>query len=110
MSTNITDQLTHAVNNPLTDQLKHAVSNPLTTPDFDFAAVLDDVLNGVGLSVENAGRQVHFYGGRDPLIASPFFFASAAAVALAAKGVAASAIWRERGGADQTIAIDVRKA
>ena len=33
-----------------------------------------------------------------------------AAVALAAKGVAASALWRARGGRDQNIAIDVRKA
>src|SRR5215471_4827532 len=94
----------------LTDQVMRAVNNPLTTSDFDFAAVLDEVLNGVGLSVENAGGQVHFYGGADPLIPSPFFFASAAAVALAAKGVAASALWRERGGSDQNIAIDVRKA
>jgi crotonobetainyl-CoA:carnitine CoA-transferase CaiB-like acyl-CoA transferase len=94
----------------LTDQLRHSVNNPLTTTDFDFTAVLDDLLSTVGLSVEDAGGQVRFYGGADPLIASPFFFASAAAVALAAKGVAASAIWRERGGSDQNIAIDVRKA
>jgi len=53
---------------------------------------------------------VRFYGGADPLIASPFFFAYAAAVALAAKGVAATAIWRERGGGDQDIAIDIRRA
>jgi crotonobetainyl-CoA:carnitine CoA-transferase CaiB-like acyl-CoA transferase len=110
MSRSLTDQLKHTVNNPLTDQLKHSVNNPLTDQDFDFTAVLDDVLTTVGLSVEDAGGQVRFYGGSDPLIASPFFFASAAAVALAAKGVAASAIWRERGGADQNIAIDVRKA
>ena len=53
---------------------------------------------------------MRFYGGADPLIASPFLFASAAAVALGAKGVAASAIWRERGGDDQDIAIDIRRA
>jgi crotonobetainyl-CoA:carnitine CoA-transferase CaiB-like acyl-CoA transferase len=53
---------------------------------------------------------VRFYGGADPLIASPFPFPSAAAVALGAKGVAASAIWRERGGGDQDIAIDIRRA
>lgn len=46
---------------------------------------------------------MRFYGGADPLIASPFFFASAAAVALGAKGVAASAVWRDRGGAVTTI-------
>ncbi|HEY2261385.1 MAG TPA: CoA transferase [Streptosporangiaceae bacterium] len=94
----------------LTDRIRHSVNNPLTTTDFDFAAVLDDVLGTAGFSVTDAGGKVRFYGGADPLIDSPFLFASAAAVALAAKGVAASAIWRERGGEDQDIAIDVRRA
>jgi len=94
----------------LTDQIRYSVNNPLTTTDLDFPTVLDDVLSAVGLSVKDAGGEVRFYGGADPLITSPFRFASAAAVALAAKGVAASAIWRDRGGNDQDIAIDVRKA
>src|SRR5215831_13349413 len=94
----------------LSDQLRHSVNNPLSTSRFDFPAVLDDVLSSVGLCVEDTGGKVQFYGGADPLIPSPFFFASAAAVVLAAKGVAASALWRERGGSDQNIAIDVRKA
>ena len=93
----------------LTAQIRHSVNNPLTSTDFDFTAVLDDVLSTVGLSVTDAGGNVRYYGGADPLIASPFRFASAAAVALGAKGVAASAIWRERGGGDQDIAIDIRK-
>ncbi|MFC9352859.1 CoA transferase [Arthrobacter sp. NPDC057013] len=94
----------------LTDRLRHSINNPLTSTDFDFAAVLDDVLATVGLSVKDAGGNVRFYGGADPLIASPFQFGAAAAVALGAKGVAASAVWRDRGGGDQDIAIDVRKA
>jgi crotonobetainyl-CoA:carnitine CoA-transferase CaiB-like acyl-CoA transferase len=94
----------------LTEQIRHSVNNPLTSADFDFTAALDDVLSSVGLSVPEAGGSVRFYGGADPLIDSPFLFASAAAVALAAKGVASSAIWRDRGGSDQDIAIDVRKA
>jgi hypothetical protein len=94
----------------LTDQIRHSVNNPLTSTDFDFTEVLDDVLSTVGLSVTDAGGNVRFYGGADPLIASPFLFASASAVALGAKGVAASAIWRERGGGDQDIAIDIRRA
>jgi hypothetical protein len=94
----------------LTEQIRYSVNNPLTATDFDFSAVLDDVLSTVGLSVTDAGGKVRFYGGADPLIASPFRFASAAAVALVAKGVAASAVWRERGGGDQDIAIDVRRA
>jgi len=94
----------------LTNQIRHSVNNPLTTTDFNFAAALDDVLSTTGFNVTDAGGRVHFYGGADPLIDSPFLFASAAAVALAAKGVAASVIWRKRGGEDQDIAIDVRKA
>src|SRR4029450_4586658 len=75
-----------------------------------FTAVLDEVLSTVGLSVTDAGGTVRFYGGADPLIASPFLFAAASAVAPGAKGVAASAMWRERGGGDQDIAIDIRRA
>ena len=39
----------------LTDQIRHSVNNPLTSTDFDFTAVLDDVLSTVGLSVTDAG-------------------------------------------------------
>jgi hypothetical protein len=94
----------------LTDQIRHSINNPLTSSDFDLTAALDDVLSTVGLSVTDACGKVRFYGGADPLIASPFRFASAATVALGAKGVAASAVWRERGGSDQDIAIDIRRA
>src|ERR1700749_1506651 len=94
----------------LTDQIRHSVNNPLTSTDFDFTAALDDVLSTVDLSATDGGGKVRFYGGADPLIASPFQFAAAAAVALGAKGVAASAIWRERGGSHQDIAIDNPKA
>src|SRR6185503_333670 len=78
----------------LTDRIRHSVDNPLTSTDFDFSAVLDDALSAAGLSVTDAGGSVRFYGGADPLIPSPFRFASASAVALGAKAVAASAIWR----------------
>lgn len=94
----------------LTEKIKRSINNPLTTADVDLGAILDGVLATAGLEVADAGGEVRFYGGADPLIASPFRFAGAAAVALAAKGVAASAIWRDRGGSDQDIAVDVRKA
>lgn len=94
----------------LTDQIRRSVGNPLTTTEIDLAPILDDVLDTVGLDVADSGGKVRFHGGADPLVASPFRFASAAAVGLGAKGVAASAIWRDRGGADQDIAVDVRKA
>src|SRR6185312_7340937 len=62
----------------LTDQIRHSVNNPLTSTDFDFTAALDDVLSTVDLSATDAGGKVRFYGGADPLIASPFQFAAAA--------------------------------
>jgi hypothetical protein len=46
----------------LTDQIRHSVNNPLTSTDFDFTAVLDDVLSTVGLSVKDTGGNVRFYG------------------------------------------------
>src|SRR5262245_66605393 len=82
----------------LTDQIRYSVNNPLTTTDLEFPTVLDDVLGAVGLSVKDAGGEVRFYGGADPLITSAFRFASAAAVALADKGDAAYAVRRDRGG------------
>jgi crotonobetainyl-CoA:carnitine CoA-transferase CaiB-like acyl-CoA transferase len=94
----------------LTQQLRRAVENPIATDDFDFEEKLEAILREVGMTPEDSGGTVTFTGGADPLVASRFRFGSAAAVALAAKGVAASAIWRDRGGQAQNINVDVRKA
>lgn len=93
----------------LTDALKLSIATPITSDDFDFAAGVNEVLSTIGLSSADAGGALSFYG-KDPLVPSVLRFASAATVLLAAKGVAASAIWRDRGGKDQDIAIDARKA
>ncbi|MFF3468724.1 CoA transferase [Streptomyces sp. NPDC002619] len=93
----------------LAQDIRRSIGNPLETVDFDYSATLNEVLSDVDLSSADAGGALRFYGG-DPLVPSRFRFAAAAAVALAAKGVAASAIWRDRGGADQDISIDARKA
>jgi crotonobetainyl-CoA:carnitine CoA-transferase CaiB-like acyl-CoA transferase len=93
----------------LSDTLKQSIATPLTSDDFDFAARVNDVLSTVGLSTADSGGAISFYG-KDPLIPSVLRFASAAAVTLAAKAVAASAIWQDRGGTEQDIAIDARKA
>ncbi|MEN8584816.1 hypothetical protein ABFP37_19175 [Burkholderia sp. RS01] len=55
-----------AATSGLTEQIRHSVNNPLTSTDFDFTAVLDDVLGTVGLSIKDAGGDVRFYGGADP--------------------------------------------
>jgi hypothetical protein len=67
----------------LTDRIRHSVGNPLRSADFDFTAALADVLGTVGFRATDAGGRVRLYGGADPVIPSPFHFASAAAVALA---------------------------
>lgn len=93
-----------------TEQLRHAVENPISSDDFDFEAHLAAVLREAGFQPDDCGGAVTFSSGADPLVPGRFRFGSAAALALAGKGVAASAIWRDRGGEPQDITIDVRKA
>jgi crotonobetainyl-CoA:carnitine CoA-transferase CaiB-like acyl-CoA transferase len=61
------------------------------------------------MSTTDSGGTLTFYG-RDPIIPSPFRFGTMAAIGLAAKAVAISALWRDRTGQGQDIAVDVRKA
>ena len=93
----------------LTDKIRHAIANPQHSPEFDFHAGVEDVLKDVGMSVADIGGTLSFYG-RDPIIDSPFKFGAMSAVALAAKSVAAAAVWRQRTGEGQEIHVDVRKA
>ncbi|RZU46403.1 CoA transferase family III [Streptomyces sp. BK022] len=94
----------------LTKRIRHALENPATSDEFDFDGHLEEILREVGLTPADCGGSVSFTGGADPLVPGRFRFGSAAALALAAKGVAASAIWRDRGGDPQDVGIDVRKA
>jgi CoA-transferase family III len=93
----------------LTDKIVSKLANPVTNSDFDFHGTVNDVLKDVGLSTADSGGKLTFYG-RDPIIPSPFRFGTMAAIALAAKAVAISALWRDRTGEEQDIEVDVRKA
>ena len=93
----------------LTNTLESKFANPERSSDFDFHAGVDQVLKGVGLSTSDSGGQLTFYG-HDPIIASPFRFATMAALGLTAKAVAVAALWQLRTGEGQDIAMDVRKA
>ncbi|MFE2092891.1 CoA transferase [Streptomyces sp. NPDC002596] len=62
------------------------------------------------MTASDCGGAVAITSGADPLVPARFRFGSAAALALAGKGVAASAIWQDRGGEPQDVTIDVRKA
>jgi hypothetical protein len=94
----------------LTEQLRKAVESPIVGDDFSFEQNLEAILHEVGGRSHDSGGSVTFTAGADPLVPSRFRFGSAAALALAAKAIAASAIWRDRGGDVQDINVDVRKA
>jgi crotonobetainyl-CoA:carnitine CoA-transferase CaiB-like acyl-CoA transferase len=72
-------------------------------------ADLDDLLGGIGLAARDAGGTVRFTGA-DPVVPSALRLAGAAALCLAAKSVAVAALYRDRGGAGQDIAVDLRTA
>jgi hypothetical protein len=67
------------------------------------------VLGGVGLTASDSGGKITFYG-KDPIVPSRLRFGTMSAIGLAAKAVAAAAIWRFRGNEGQDIHVDVRKA
>jgi len=96
-----TDRLTKA----LEEKLRH----PATTPDFDPHSATNEVLKDIGLTTADAGGKLTFYG-RDPILPSSIRFGSMAAIGLAARSVALSALWKQTTGEGQDIAIDVRKA
>ena len=72
-------------------------------------AALADLLQTIGLNVNSGGGGVTI-DGSDPVVASPHRLSAASAVALAAQGIAAAALWRERAGEGQDVAVDTRDA
>jgi len=93
----------------LTEALKSKLNNPASSPEFDLKAATDDVLKDVGLTSADSGGKLSFYGS-DPILPSSIRFGTAAAIGLAARSVALSALWKQTTGEGQDISIDVRKA
>src|SRR5262252_6264839 len=93
----------------LTEVIQSKLENPGRSSDFDLHAAINHVLKDVGMSTADNGGKLTFYG-RDPIIPSPLRFGTMAAIGLAAKAVAISALWRDRTGEGQDISVDVRKA
>src|SRR6202030_3431585 len=89
----------------IVDKLNH----PSTSSDFDFHGGVNQVLADVGMSAADSGGQLTFYG-QDPIVPSRIRFATMAGIGLAAKTIAAAAVWRDRTGEGQHIHVDVRKA
>jgi crotonobetainyl-CoA:carnitine CoA-transferase CaiB-like acyl-CoA transferase len=93
----------------LTETLKSNLHNTASSLDFDLYAALDEVLGGVGLTASDSGGKITFYG-KDPIVPSRLRFGTMSAIGLAARAVAAAAIWRFRSGEGQDIHVDVCKA
>lgn len=93
----------------LTERLLEAWRHPAASADFDLDAQLEEVLQGVGLAIADAGGRVT-HEGADPVLKSPLRIGGAAAIALLAKSVAAAAMHRWRGGPGQDIHVDLRQA
>src|SRR5260370_540076 len=93
----------------LTEALEEKLSHPATSPDFDLHAATNEVLKDIGLKTSDAGGKLTFYGS-DPILPSPIRFGTLAAVGLAARSVALTALWRQATGEGQDISVDVRKA
>jgi hypothetical protein len=100
---------TNAATGRLTKALETRLSNPATSPDFDLHAGTDAVLNDIGLKTSDSGGKLSFHG-FDPILPSPVRFGTMAAIGLAARSVALSALWKEATGEGQDISVDVRKA
>jgi crotonobetainyl-CoA:carnitine CoA-transferase CaiB-like acyl-CoA transferase len=93
----------------LSEVIRSKFANPQRGSDIDLHAATNQVLKDVGMSTADSGGKLTFYGG-DPIIPSPHRFGTMAALGLAARSVAVAALWRQRTGEGQDIAVDVRKA
>ena len=78
---------TNGESDRLTAVLEDRLSHPATSPDFDLKKGVNEVLADVGLTSDDCGGELSFYG-RDPILQSPLRFGTMAAIGLAARSVA----------------------
>ena len=93
----------------LTEVLEQKLGHLATSPDFDLKKSVNEVLADVGMTSDDCGGELSFYG-RDPILQSSLRFGTMAAIGLAARSVAVAALWRQATGEGQNISVDVRKA
>ncbi len=109
MNTETLDLVNETPSETLTEALESKLSNPATASNFDLHGGVNELLKNVGMTAADSGGELTFYG-QDPIVPSPFRFGTSAAIGLAAKTVAAAAIWRDRSGEGQDVHVDLRKA
>src|SRR4029077_7171028 len=105
----VTDRSVETNGNRLTETLEEKLSHPATSPDFDLKKGVNEVLADVGMTSDDCGGELSFFGS-DPILQSPLRFGTMAAIGLAARSVAVAALWRQATGEGQDISVDVRKA
>lgn len=94
----------------LRETIQNTLKNPVKTSDkFDIHGELEALLENFDLTPEDSGGEIKFEGS-DPIIPSPFRFATATGLALTAKAVAIAKLWKLRTGEGQDIETDLRKA
>ncbi|MBV8731494.1 MAG: hypothetical protein JO336_16930 [Acidobacteriia bacterium] len=80
-----------------------------TDSDFNINTSFADFMKDIGGNASDGGGRVTFTG-RDPILRSHFRIASSMAIPAMAAGVGAAAIWRERTGQTQDLAVDLRES
>jgi CoA-transferase family III len=107
----VTDRSVESIgeSNRLNEILEEKLSHPATSPDFDLKRGVNEVLADVGMTSDDCGGELDFYG-QDPILPSAVRFGTMSAIGLAARSVAVAALWRQVTGERQNISVDVRKA
>ena len=77
--------------------------------DFDITAAFEGFMADLGRSAGDGGGSVTFTG-RDPILRSHFRIGASMALPAMAAAVGAAAIWQERTGEGQDVAVDLRDA
>jgi crotonobetainyl-CoA:carnitine CoA-transferase CaiB-like acyl-CoA transferase len=72
-------------------------------------SVLRSLLSSLDLPLDAISRNIRLIGA-DPVVPSRYYVGLASAAALAAQGVGIAEIWKQRGGRDQTVTVDLRRA
>ena len=68
------------------EALKEKLSHPATSADFDLHEGVNEVLADIGMTTDDSGGELTFYG-RDPILPSPIRFGTLAAVGLIARAL-----------------------
>src|ERR1700752_5033657 len=64
---------TNGESDRLTEALEDSLSHPATSPDFDLKKGVNEVLADVGMTSDDCGGELSFYG-QDPILPSPLRF------------------------------------